>query len=123
MLSAGSARTPSHVGPTRGKRPVPARVLLLSVGALSIPVVATTLLPGWIETEGALLMWLPAIVPAFLLTFYRGWHGASVSLALAMATLALTQALVVEYVQALDLFDEQLQRSGSRPVELSVAIH
>jgi len=71
------------------------RALALSLGALSIPVAATTLLPGWVDHDGALLIWLPAMVPAFILTFYRGWHGASVSLALGMAALTLTQVLVI----------------------------
>lgn len=84
-------------GKTLNRRTVPARALALSLAALAVPAFATALLPGWLEREGALLIWLPAIVPAFLLTFYRGWQGASQSLAAAMAALALTQVGVMAF--------------------------
>jgi diguanylate cyclase (GGDEF)-like protein len=74
---------------------VPLRALALSVIALTIPVLATTLLPGWLERDGALLVWLPALLPAFLLTYYRGRWGASLALAAGMAVLTLTQVAVV----------------------------
>ena len=72
-------------------RTVPARALLLSVCSLLLPVGAILLAPDWIESEGALLVWLPPILPAFLLAYYKGWHGASVALAGGMATLALVE--------------------------------
>ena len=49
------------------------------------------LLPEWLERDGALLVGLPALLPAFLLTYHRGWQGASLALAAGMAVLALTQ--------------------------------
>ncbi len=74
---------------------VPPRALALSLAALAIPVLATTLLPEWLERDGALLIWLPALLPTFLLTYYRGRRGASLALAAGMATLALTQVEII----------------------------
>jgi diguanylate cyclase (GGDEF)-like protein len=74
--------------------PVPPRALLLSVAALAVSLVSTTLAPELAERY-ATLLWLPALVPAFLLTYYRGWKGSSVGLAAAMATLALSQAILL----------------------------
>jgi len=74
---------------------VPLRALAISLVALGIPVLATTLLPGWLERDGALLVWLPALLPAFLLTYHRGRLGASLALAAGMAVLTLTQVTIV----------------------------
>ena len=74
---------------------VPPRALALSLAALGVPVPATTLLPEWLERDGALLVWLPVLLPAFLLTYYRGWRGASLALAAGMAVLTLTQVVVI----------------------------
>jgi diguanylate cyclase (GGDEF)-like protein len=74
--------------------PVPPRALLLSVGALAVSLLSTTLAPELAERY-ATLLWLPALVPAFLLTYYRGWKGSSVGLAAAMATLVLSQAILL----------------------------
>lgn len=76
-------------------RPVPARVLPLTVAPLAVPVIAMVVSPGWIESEGGLLVWLPAIMPAFLLSYYRGWQGATLATAAAMATLALSHVEIM----------------------------
>ena len=76
------------------KAHVPLRALLISVAALTIPLVATTLTPELVDQQYALIIWLPALLPAFLLTYYRGWGGASAALAAGMATLALSQAVM-----------------------------
>src|SRR5688572_2309813 len=73
--------------------PVPARALLISVGALAVSLMASTAAAELLERYQTLI-WLPALVPAFLLTYYRGWKGSSVGLAAAMATLALSQAIL-----------------------------
>jgi diguanylate cyclase (GGDEF)-like protein len=73
--------------------PVPPRALLISVGALAVSLVGSTLAPDLLDRFQTLI-WLPALVPAFLLTYYRGWKGSSVGLAAAMATLALSQAIL-----------------------------
>jgi putative two-component system response regulator len=77
---------------TGGHGRTPVRALVLSVIALSAPLTATFAAPEWAESDGALLIWLPALLPPFLLAYYKGWHGASLALAGGMATLALTQA-------------------------------
>ena len=76
---------------TRPERSTPLRALLASLLALAVPVAATKWAQSWVETDGALLVWLPALLPAFLLAYYRGWSGASLALAGGMATLVLTQ--------------------------------
>ncbi len=70
------------------------RALAISAGALAIPLLALGTQPGWLQSGGALLVWLPALVPAFLLTYYRGWRGGSLALAAGMATLTLAQVEV-----------------------------
>ncbi len=83
---------------TQLRQRVPARSLLLSLAALMIPLVATltetVAKADLVGEELEMLIWLPALLPAFLLTYYRGWSGASVALALGMATLALSQSVV-----------------------------
>jgi len=69
--------------------------LVLSLAALAIPVVATTLHPAWLERDGTLLIWLPVLLPAFLLTYHRGRTGASLALVAGMVVLVFTQVAVV----------------------------
>lgn len=76
-------------------RALPLRALVLSLGALAIPVAAAFLFPGQVLEDSGPLIWLTALVPAFLLTYYRGWGGASAGLAAGMAVLSLTHAVVV----------------------------
>ncbi|MEX2526933.1 MAG: diguanylate cyclase [Gemmatimonadota bacterium] len=77
------------------ERALPLRALILSLGALAIPVAAAFLFPGQVLEDSGPLIWLTALVPAFLLTYYRGWGGASVGLATGMAALSMTHAVVV----------------------------
>jgi PAS domain S-box-containing protein len=72
-------------------RSVPARALALSAGALAVPLLGTMVF-GDVLGEQEPLLWLLALVPAFLLAYYRGWRGASVALAAVMAALALAHA-------------------------------
>jgi putative two-component system response regulator len=65
------------------------------VASLGIPVVTAWVRPEWISSQDAFLVWLPALVPPFLLAYYKGWHGASLALAGAMATLALVHVEVL----------------------------
>ncbi len=85
--------TVRYLGDRSATVPVPA--LVLSLAALAIPVVATTLLPAWLERDGALLVWLPVLLPAFLLTYHRGRTGASLALVAGMVVLVFTQVAVV----------------------------
>lgn len=73
---------------------MPFRALALSAGALAIPVAGAFWIPGSLEDYAALL-WLLALIPAFLLAYYRGWQGVATALAGGMAVLSLTQAAVV----------------------------
>ena len=71
---------------------VPLRGLGLSLTALAVPVLGALVFPGYLGEAGALL-WLLALVPAFLLAYYRGWRGVATALALGMAVLTLTQVV------------------------------
>lgn len=79
---------------------VPLRALGLSMCALAVPVVATALPPSPAAGPEPLL-WLLALVPAFLLAYYRGWRGAEFALAAGMV--ALTLAHVVATLSGHDL--------------------
>lgn len=76
----------------RRERRVPARALALSLAALVVPVIGAFWTPRVFEDHAALL-WLLALVPAFLLAYYRGWTGVATALAAGMATLSLTQVV------------------------------
>jgi len=68
------------------------RALVLSLGALVVPVIGAVMLPeAWDDYEA--LLWLLALVPAFLLAYYRGWRGVATALAAGMAVLSLTYAV------------------------------
>ena len=73
-----------------GRPEIPARSIVLCGAALAVPVAAQV---AFAESAGEheLLLWLLAVVPAFLLAFYRGWSGAATALAAGMAVLSLTQ--------------------------------
>lgn len=87
----GAPDAATVVGPGLEKARVPTRALFISILALCVPLTITTLAPELLGGEYDLLIWLPALVPAFLLTYYRGWGGASFALAAGMATLVLSQ--------------------------------
>jgi len=70
---------------------VPLRALILSVGAFLVPVVGTLAFPEQ-RAEVEALLWLVALVPAFLLAYYRGWKGVATALAAGMALLSITHA-------------------------------
>lgn len=78
-----------RAGRVTSRQRVPPRALALSVLALLVPLVAT--LRGRGLTEYDALLWLMALIPAFLLAYYRGWSGAATALAAGMAVLGLTQ--------------------------------
>lgn len=74
---------------------VPPSALVLSLCALAVPLFASVLAPEGLEDQYDVLIWLPALVPAFLLTYYRGWSGASLALAAGMVTLTLSQVILL----------------------------
>ena len=77
----------------RPDRRVPPHALVLVGACLLIPLATAGFMPEWSQQQ-EMLIWLPALVPAFLLTYYRGWNGASLALAAGMVTLALVQVEV-----------------------------
>ncbi|MEO5511567.1 MAG: PAS domain S-box protein [Longimicrobiales bacterium] len=65
------------------------RAILISLPAVAIPVAGAFLFPeGWSDYEA--LLWLLALIPAFLLAYHRGWRGAATMLAFGMAILSVT---------------------------------
>lgn len=78
-------------------RPLPnlqLRALLLSLLALAVPALGAFAFPEGAREYEALL-WLLALVPAFLLSYQRGWRGIATALALGMATLSTTYAFAM----------------------------
>lgn len=91
-LDPGSWNPREILGDVELVRHIPLKALWLSFFALAVPVTAAVFFPHWTGADTGLLIWLTALFPAFLLTYYRGWQGASLALAMGMAALALTQA-------------------------------
>jgi diguanylate cyclase (GGDEF)-like protein len=77
-----------------GKPDIPLSGLVLSFAALGIPVAATFWFPRT-ATDYELLLWLLALVPAFLLAYYRGWTGVALAMVVGMAVLSLVQVAVI----------------------------
>jgi putative two-component system response regulator len=50
---------------------------------------------GWTGDDFGDLIWLTALVPAFLLSYYRGWQGATLALAAGMAAIAVTHVILL----------------------------
>ena len=71
---------------------VPPSAVAISAAALGVPMVAALGAPEALGEYGALL-WLLALIPAFLLAYHRGWRGAALALALGMASLSVTQVV------------------------------
>lgn len=61
----------------------------LSLLALVIPVLASALAPDWASRDAGVLVWLPVLIPPFLLSYYRGWRGAVLALVAGVAALVL----------------------------------
>ncbi|MDP1892317.1 MAG: diguanylate cyclase [Gemmatimonadaceae bacterium] len=76
---------------------VPPRALALSLAALAIPVAAVAWMPDWTSTGAGMLIWLTALIPAFLLSYYRGLRGVAVALSGGMAVITATQLSVVVF--------------------------
>jgi diguanylate cyclase (GGDEF)-like protein len=73
---------------------VPPQALLLSLLSLWVPVLTSSIFPDWTSQDVGILIWLLALIPPFLLSYYRGWKGASVALAGAMAAFAIAQVII-----------------------------
>jgi len=75
--------------------PMPPQALLISLLCLWVPVTSSALFPDWTSTDVGVLVWILALVPGFLLSYHRGWRGASVGLAGAMAAFTVSQVVIV----------------------------
>ena len=71
---------------------VPPRAVVISAAAFGVPMFTALGAPEALGEYGALL-WLLAVIPAFLLAYHRGWKGAATALALGMASLSVTQVV------------------------------
>jgi len=76
---------------------VPHRALAISLAALAIPVAVVFWLPDWASNGLGMLIWLTALIPAFLLSYYRGLAGVAMALAGGMAVITATQVSVVAF--------------------------
>lgn len=75
-------------------RPVPPRALALAFASLVVPVTAALAFPDWMAEERGMLIWMTALIPPFLLAYYRGLRGVAVALATGMAALSLTHGIL-----------------------------
>jgi len=94
-LDASSWDPVEILGDEELQRPIPLRALVLSFAALLVPILTALVFPSFSSGDTGLLIWLTALIPAFLLTYYRGWSGASLALAMGMAALVLTQVALL----------------------------
>ena len=73
---------------------IPTRAVIISIAALGVPFLDTTFATTDSDPARALL-WLMALVPAFLLAYYRGWQGVATALAAGMAVLAVATCVLL----------------------------
>ena len=90
-LDASSWDPVEILGDKNLERPIPLKALVLSFLALLIPILTALVFPSFSTGDTGLLIWLTALIPAFFLTYYRGWSGASLALAMGMTALVLIQ--------------------------------
>jgi diguanylate cyclase (GGDEF)-like protein/PAS domain S-box-containing protein len=72
------------------------RAFVLSLLALAVPVAGVFWFPAELADYEA-LTWLLALIPAFLLAYYRGWTGVALALAMGMAAISVTYALATAF--------------------------
>jgi diguanylate cyclase (GGDEF)-like protein len=74
---------------------VPAFALAVSLAAFAVPVAVDIWFPDWTANGLGMLIWLSALIPAFLLAYYRGLRGVAVALAGGMVVITATQVSLV----------------------------
>ena len=77
-----------------GAPSIPARAALLSALALVVPL-AASLAGGAAADRYEALLWLTALIPGFLLAYYRGWSGIATGLAAGMAIFSFAQVYLI----------------------------
>lgn len=88
------ARPTTRIRPLHpGWRRTPPRALAISALALVVAGMISLLWPNSVE-EYAGFVWILALIPVFLLSYYRGWQGAAAAAVGAMAALALFEVIV-----------------------------
>lgn len=93
LLSLREEETPGAAGIE-----VPPRVLAISVFALLAAAAAALVRPAT-GADFAGLIWILALVPPFLLSYYRGWTGGLRALAGGMAVLTLTEVVAGQLME------------------------
>jgi diguanylate cyclase (GGDEF)-like protein len=78
----------------RFERPIPRKAIALAGLSLLLPVVVTFLYPDARQGAGT-LVWLAAVIPAFVLSYYWGWLGSAVALASGIVALSATTFAVL----------------------------
>src|SRR5688572_20021260 len=73
---------------------IPNRAVVIAIAALAVPFLDTTFYSANPDPVSSLL-WLLALVPAFLLSYYRGWQGIATSLAAGMALLSVSICILL----------------------------
>ena len=79
-------------GQTLQEQPIPHRMRVLSLIALLVPIVGALTLPASLY-EVAAVFWLFALVPTFILGYWRGLPEAAASVAVGLALLAATEVV------------------------------
>jgi len=80
---------------------IPLRSLVLSFAVLAVPAFVTLFLAQPFGDYESLL-WLTALVPAFLLAYYRGWRGVATAMSIGMAVLVSVQILTLVFDRAVE---------------------
>lgn len=88
--------------------------------ALAVPFLDTSFAAPPTGTDTSTLLWLLALVPAFLLAYYRGWKGVATALAAGMAVL--TIAICIALLRNGNLHDSLLLPVISAYILIALAI-
>jgi diguanylate cyclase (GGDEF)-like protein len=121
-----------------GKPEIPPAGLVLAFAALAVPVAGTFWFPEEARQYEALL-WLLALVPAFLLAYYRGWMGVAIAMLIGMIALSGVQiaagllgfradwamflAIIIAYIAlglSIGIVSELLHRERARAERLAL---
>ena len=89
--------------PLQEQQPIPPTAIALSFAALAVPVASGFLFREH-SSQYELLLWLLALLPAFLHAYYRGWRGAATIMAGVMAAFAMLQVMFLASGKSLDSF-------------------
>ncbi len=95
--SVTQVRSSATTGKGARAAPIPRRALLISLLALVGPIAAVAMFPVGTSNSYGMLVWLSALIPAFLLSYYRGLRGVAIALSGGMAVITATQVSVVVF--------------------------